>query len=158
MTNHFQNVPSAQQKSYADDVCKTPVDDFIEQIIHDTHNGKLFWHKSRSDANTFEHTWGLVVVRLTYEMDIERHVFTLSMRKSGEFCIPPTLVAQHVLSSMELHEDLLRDLWQAIQEYVEYEQSNFPFVHMERYIASSKEVSLTDELSAIITSACREII
>lgn len=157
--NQNQSTPfEVHIKSYEEDCyCHSPVSKYIEHLLCSTQKGELAWRPSRAEIGAVEHRWGGVVVRLKYEIvDTRYERFTLSMRRAGDLYAAFTMVAQHH-SCIEAPDEL-RDLWRAVQEYIECEQADFPFKHMEEYIASSNENSLTDELSAIVTSACREII
>lgn len=155
--NQNQNASfEVQIKSYEEDACRTPVDEYIEQLTHDTHNGKILWRHSYFETG-YEHTWGRVVIRLTYEVpELGREKFTLSIRKAGNVRAPFTMVAQHVASTHS--PDELRDLWQAIQEYINCEDSNLVFNYMDAYMAKSKSSAFSDELSSIVEEACRDII
>ncbi len=156
--NQNQNAPfEVHMKSYEEDACRTPVDEYIEQLTHDTHKGKIPWRKSHFDAGTYEHTWKRLVVKLSYEVpELGRERFTLSLRKAGDIHAPFTMVAQHVASTHA--PDELRDLWQAINEFIDYENSHLVFDYMDAYIAKSKENAFSDELSLVVEEACRDII
>ncbi len=154
--NQNQNSPfEVNIKNREEDICRIP-DKYIDQLLHDTHAGKLLWHKSRFDASSFEHSFRRIVVCLTYEIvDTRREKFTLTIRKCGDMH-SQTMVAQHIVCIET--SDELKDLWHAIKEYIECEQNDFAFNHMERYVEASKRDAFADELCSIVETACRDII
>lgn len=159
MMNRNQNAPfEVQTKTREEDYrCHaSPIDELVEQLTRDTHKGKINWRHSYFEPG-YEHTWGRVVIRLTYEVpELGRERFTLSIRKAGDVRAPFTMVAQHVASTHA--PDELRDLWQAIKEYLECEDSNLIFRYMDEYMAKSKAGALSDEINSIVEDACRDII
>ena len=155
--NQNQNAPfDVHIKSYEEDACRTPVDEYIEQLTHDTHKGKILWRHSYFETG-YEHTWGRVVIRLTYEVpELGRERFILSIRKAGNVRAPFTMVAQHVAS---IHApDELRNLWQAIREFIDCEESNLVFRYIDDYMEKYKSSAFSDELVSILEEACSDII
>jgi hypothetical protein len=78
------------------------------------------------------------------------------MRRAGDVYASFTMVAQHH-SCIEAPDEL-RDLWRAVQAYIECENSDFISRHIEDYIAHSESKGFSDELSSIVEEACRDII
>lgn len=147
-----------QAKSYEDDQFRTKTDIYIDLLTNQTRNGRLSWHRGRAPiAEAFELSCGRIIIQVIREdANPGYECYKLYMRKAGDFYTPPVMVAQHVSSIGA--QDELRDLWTAIQEYIEVEHDNFPFKHMDEYIAKSQRDALNDMISSIINDACRDII
>lgn len=155
--NQNQNASfEVQIKSYEEDACRTPIDAYINRLTCDTNNGKINWRPAYCETG-YEHTWGGVVIRLTYEVpELGCEKFTLAIRKAGNARAPFTMVAQHVASTHA--PDELRELWKAIQEYINCEDSTLVFKYIDDYMAKSKATAFSDEINSIIEDACRDII
>ena len=156
MMNQNQHVPYEAYTTIYEGH-RTSTDVYLERLLQDTKNATIAWHPSRAEVGAVEHRWGGIVVRLKYEIaDTRCERFTLSMRRAGDIYASFTMVAQHH-SCIEAPDEL-RDLWRAVQEYIECENADFTSRHIESYIEHSQSKGFSDELSSIVEEACRDII